>query len=196
MRKFLAAALLIAAAAAAGCTPTTTPSTSSSTSTTNVSTSGLREAYLPAVDAMPGQVIGTQPSSFVPDLSIDSANYPTATALSARVVVSGKNLGLAPGSPYGVCVSVEIRTTGVPVGNETCVSAFVATNPANTSQTLLWPTPVASLSDSTGIPRITVTGMLQPGENRYGVRIRPADGFTCTNFCSLSVGTVSLRASW
>ncbi len=195
MWKKLGAALMgaVLLGAAAGCTPTSTPSTSSSTSTTSVSSSGPREAYFPS-DAIDGQSIGGQVFAGSPDLAIDSANYPVGTDLTARVQITGRPSGVPAGSPYGVCVSLQTLETGLPVGDEVCVTAFAAADPAS-SVIRLWPTPVVDPADTTGL-RTTVTGMLRPGANKYVLRIRPADGFTCSSPCTLSAGARSLRASW
>jgi hypothetical protein len=208
MWKKLGAALLgaVLLGAAAGCTPTSTPSTSSSTSTTSISSSGPREAYLPITEALQSVLVGAVGAEVFapsPDLAIDSANYPAGTALTARVAISGDLFSGFPagsysgppvGSEYGVCVSLQTLESALPVGDEVCVVGFVAAVPL-TGRIVIMPTPVfdAGAGDSF---RITVTGMLRPGENKYVLRIRPADGFTCSSGCKLGATPRSLRASW
>ncbi len=190
MWKKLGAALMgaVLLGAAAGCTPTSTPSTSSSTTTTSVSSSGPREAYIPT-EAF------EDPFGGGGDLTIDSANYPAGTALTARVQIAGGNLGVPVGSRFGVCVSLQTLGSGLPVGEEVCVTAFVVEAPPFGGG-LLSPTPVFDRSTTDPGVRAAVTGPLPQGVNSYKVRVRPADGFTCSGSCDLAAVTKWVRVSW
>jgi hypothetical protein len=131
---------------------------------TAVTTPGATEAYLPQLPVLGLGWRSLQPVDFS-NYSIDSARYPAGAQLEVLVDVSGWQLPVEVGQPWGYCVQV-IRAPDAAVDSEVCETR-------NTELIATAPQYGAALKSKS----LLLSMPLPVGENRFALRLRPADGF-------------------